>query len=186
MHEYARFFLNVPKEETYFSNFQDSFQYRHAIFIFYISFRICCSNNCIHLIGWWYFVVSDENDSVIFSRVTVIWQAHAPPPSYFVRLDHTSAEDDHYLRKRARMRRWLCCSCQVEESYPSNENEPFRSPKNHMDGTFLLLHSVANIVSKLLWLFSFLKLSRNCPMSSLRWPSVKHICVAFTGPVDKF
>lgn len=31
------------------------------------------------------------------------------------------------------MRRWLCCTCQVEESYPSNENEPFKSPKNHAD-----------------------------------------------------
>ncbi|XP_057957112.1 PTI1-like tyrosine-protein kinase 3 isoform X2 [Malania oleifera] len=32
------------------------------------------------------------------------------------------------------MRRWLCCSCQVEESYPSNENEYLKSPRNHADG----------------------------------------------------
>ncbi|GKV27284.1 hypothetical protein SLEP1_g36470 [Rubroshorea leprosula] len=32
------------------------------------------------------------------------------------------------------MRKWLCCTCQVEESYPSNENEHLKSPKNHSDG----------------------------------------------------
>ncbi|GLT73855.1 hypothetical protein SLA2020_456870 [Shorea laevis] len=56
---------------------------------------------------------------------------HAPPPGYFVRLENT---DDLYLKKRTRMRRWLCCTCQVEESYPSNENEHLKSPKNHSDG----------------------------------------------------
>lgn len=32
------------------------------------------------------------------------------------------------------MRRWLCCTCQVEESYPSHENERAKSPKNYSDG----------------------------------------------------
>ncbi|KAL7177001.1 hypothetical protein ACSBR2_030352 [Camellia fascicularis] len=32
------------------------------------------------------------------------------------------------------MGRWLCCTCQVEESYPSTDNEPFKSPRNHADG----------------------------------------------------
>ncbi|CAL5416925.1 unnamed protein product [Camellia sinensis] len=58
--------------------------------------------------------------------------AHASPPGYFVRLQKTSS-DDLYLRKKARMRRWLCCTCQVEESYPSTDNEPFKSPRNHAD-----------------------------------------------------
>ncbi|KDO41319.1 hypothetical protein CISIN_1g0206412mg, partial [Citrus sinensis] len=31
------------------------------------------------------------------------------------------------------MRRWLCCTCQVEESYPSHENERLKSPKNYPD-----------------------------------------------------
>ncbi|CAI0397174.1 unnamed protein product [Linum tenue] len=32
------------------------------------------------------------------------------------------------------MRRWLCCTCQVEEAYPTHENELLRSPKHHNDG----------------------------------------------------
>ncbi|OMO79616.1 hypothetical protein COLO4_24386 [Corchorus olitorius] len=32
------------------------------------------------------------------------------------------------------MRRWLCCSCQVEENYQPHENENLKSPKNHNDG----------------------------------------------------
>ncbi|XP_050212523.1 PTI1-like tyrosine-protein kinase 1 isoform X2 [Mercurialis annua] len=31
------------------------------------------------------------------------------------------------------MRRWLCCTCQVEESYPSRENDHLRSPKHYAD-----------------------------------------------------
>ncbi|GAA0184448.1 hypothetical protein LIER_31736 [Lithospermum erythrorhizon] len=27
------------------------------------------------------------------------------------------------------MRRWLCCSCQAEERYPTYDNKPFKSPK---------------------------------------------------------
>ncbi|KAH7521398.1 hypothetical protein FEM48_Zijuj07G0028800 [Ziziphus jujuba var. spinosa] len=62
------------------------------------------------------------------------WQAHAPRPGYFLRLDNTSTEDDIYLKKRVRMRRWLCCTCQVEESYQSNESEQLKSPKNYTEG----------------------------------------------------
>lgn len=32
------------------------------------------------------------------------------------------------------MRRWLCCSCQADESYRGNENEFMKTPKNHTDG----------------------------------------------------
>lgn len=63
-------------------------------------------------------------------------QAHAPPPGHFVQLENRSAEDDLYLRKRAGMRRWLCCTCQVEESYPSHESELLKSPRNKADGMF--------------------------------------------------
>ncbi|CAK8574414.1 unnamed protein product [Lathyrus sativus] len=62
--------------------------------------------------------------------------AHAShsPPDYFVRIGDSDNKDDLYLRKRTRMRRWLCCTCQVEESYPSNENEHLKSPKGYGDG----------------------------------------------------
>ncbi|CAI8601663.1 unnamed protein product [Vicia faba] len=62
--------------------------------------------------------------------------AHAPhpPPNYFVRVGDSDNKDDLYLRKRTRMRRWLCCTCQVEESYPSNENEHLKSPRPYGDG----------------------------------------------------
>jgi hypothetical protein len=59
------------------------------------------------------------------------------PPGYFIRLENTRTEDDLYLSKRVRMRRWLCCTCQVDESYPSNENEHLKSPGNHVDGGML-------------------------------------------------
>ncbi|CAA0819842.1 PTI1-like tyrosine-protein kinase 3 [Striga hermonthica] len=32
------------------------------------------------------------------------------------------------------MRRWLCCTCQVEESYQPHENEHLKSPTSHADG----------------------------------------------------
>ncbi|KAK8364962.1 hypothetical protein V6Z12_A02G018500 [Gossypium hirsutum] len=32
------------------------------------------------------------------------------------------------------MRRWLCCSCQAEESYQAHENEHLKAPKDHTDG----------------------------------------------------
>ncbi|KAK2459185.1 Protein kinase superfamily protein [Trifolium repens] len=56
--------------------------------------------------------------------------AHAATPDYFV----STYKDDLYLRKRTRMRRWLCCTCQVEESYPSNENEHLKSPRSFGEG----------------------------------------------------
>uniref|UniRef100_A0A9I9DGK7 non-specific protein-tyrosine kinase n=1 Tax=Cucumis melo TaxID=3656 RepID=A0A9I9DGK7_CUCME len=60
--------------------------------------------------------------------------AHAPPPGYFVRLKNTGSKDDLYLSKRDRMRRWLCCTCQVEEAYPSAESEHLKSPRSYGDG----------------------------------------------------
>ncbi|KAL6526682.1 PTI1-like tyrosine-protein kinase 3 [Orobanche gracilis] len=71
------------------------------------------------------------DDNIISRRGLV---AQVPPPGYFVRLENKSAEDDLYLRKRTRMRRWLCCTCQVEESYQPNENEHLKSPRSHADG----------------------------------------------------
>ncbi|KAJ4723165.1 Protein kinase superfamily protein [Melia azedarach] len=59
--------------------------------------------------------------------------AHAPSSGCFVRLDKNHKEDI-YLKKKVKMRRWLCCTCQVEESYPSHENERLKSPKNYPDG----------------------------------------------------
>ncbi|KAL6976247.1 PTI1-like tyrosine-protein kinase 2 [Sarracenia purpurea var. burkii] len=32
------------------------------------------------------------------------------------------------------MRRWLCCTCRVEESYPSTDNEPYKNPRSQTDG----------------------------------------------------
>ncbi|KAL1535264.1 PTI1-like tyrosine-protein kinase 3 [Salvia divinorum] len=58
----------------------------------------------------------------------------APPPGHFVRLENKSAEDNLYLSKRTRMRRWLCCTCQVEESYQPDENEHLKSPRDNGDG----------------------------------------------------
>ncbi|XP_022932764.1 PTI1-like tyrosine-protein kinase 1 isoform X1 [Cucurbita moschata] len=60
--------------------------------------------------------------------------AHAPPPGYFIRLNNTGPKDDLYLSKRDRMRRWLCCACQVEEPYPSAESEHLKSPGSYGDG----------------------------------------------------
>ncbi|KAI7739010.1 hypothetical protein M8C21_030543, partial [Ambrosia artemisiifolia] len=48
--------------------------------------------------------------------------AYLLPLGYFIRLGKPRADDGLILRKRDRMRRWLCCTCQVEESYPSNDN----------------------------------------------------------------
>ncbi|CAL5337024.1 unnamed protein product [Camellia sinensis] len=61
-------------------------------------------------------------------------QAHAPTPGY-LHGQKTSAEDNFRLKQKPRrMRRWLCCTCQVEESHPSTDNEPYKSPRNHADG----------------------------------------------------
>ena len=70
------------------------------------------------------------------NRVCCTLQAHAPPPGYFVRLENKSPEYDLYLSKKVKMRRWLCCTCQAEESYTSHENERAKSPKNYPDGVF--------------------------------------------------
>ncbi|AES63081.2 putative non-specific protein-tyrosine kinase RLK-Pelle-RLCK-VIII family [Medicago truncatula] len=59
--------------------------------------------------------------------------AHTTPPDYFV-LGNSTYKDNLYPRKSTRMRRWLCCTCQVEESYPSNENEHLKSPRSYGDG----------------------------------------------------
>lgn len=40
------------------------------------------------------------------------------------------------------MRRWLCCTCQVEESYQPNENEHLKSPRNNADGKSFLCLSI--------------------------------------------
>jgi len=42
--------------------------------------------------------------------------------------------EELFQRKRDKMRRWLCCTCQVEESYPPYESERLRSPRNNGDG----------------------------------------------------
>ncbi|KAI7726260.1 hypothetical protein M8C21_008604, partial [Ambrosia artemisiifolia] len=55
------------------------------------------------------------------------------PPGYFRRLGKQRAQDDLILRKRDRMRRWLCCTCQVEESHPSNDNGLMKSHSDHVD-----------------------------------------------------
>ncbi|GMI64388.1 MAZZA [Hibiscus trionum] len=60
-----------------------------------------------------------------------LMQAHASPRGNFVQLEIT---DNLYLKKRSRMRRWLCCSCQVDESYHQHENEHLKAPKDHADG----------------------------------------------------
>lgn len=69
----------------------------------------------------------------------ITMQAHAPPPppGYIVRLEKNSLDDNCHIRKKGRMRKWLCCTCQAEESYPKPEREPFKSPKEHTDGKFL-------------------------------------------------
>lgn len=59
--------------------------------------------------------------------------AYAPPPGYFV-LENNSTLEDISVTKRGRMRRWLCCTCHVEEPYQSNESELLKSPRNHTDG----------------------------------------------------
>ncbi|CAN0923142.1 PTI1-like tyrosine-protein kinase 3 [Linum grandiflorum] len=63
-----------------------------------------------------------------------------PSPTGFVRLEKTRAENEHdhdhdlHLRKRDKMRRWLCCTCQMEEAYTAHENELLTSPKHNHDG----------------------------------------------------
>ncbi|CAL0300445.1 unnamed protein product [Lupinus luteus] len=63
--------------------------------------------------------------------------AHASPPGYFARLEDSNRSKDNFnMNKKTRMRRWLCCTFQVEETYPSNENEHLKSPGNYGDGNY--------------------------------------------------
>ncbi|KAF8402264.1 hypothetical protein HHK36_013216 [Tetracentron sinense] len=64
----------------------------------------------------------------------VVVQAHAPSSGFFEYLENPCTNQGIGLRKKGRMRRWLCCTCQVEESYESNENELLKSPRNYADG----------------------------------------------------
>ncbi|KAJ9555443.1 hypothetical protein OSB04_010057, partial [Centaurea solstitialis] len=57
-----------------------------------------------------------------------------PPPLHFQPLGKPRAKDDLVLRKRDRMRRWLCCTCQVEERYPPNDNGLVKNHSDHSDG----------------------------------------------------
>ncbi|XP_043709999.1 PTI1-like tyrosine-protein kinase 1 isoform X1 [Telopea speciosissima] len=56
--------------------------------------------------------------------------AHASSPGFFA----VPQDQNIDLRQRGKMRRWLCCTCQVEESYQSNESELLKSPRDHADG----------------------------------------------------
>jgi pto-interacting protein 1 len=49
-------------------------------------------------------------------------------------IEDKTRKGDYYLRKITSMRRWLCCTCQVEDNYPSNHGELIKSPKNNTDG----------------------------------------------------
>ncbi|KAJ4892224.1 Protein kinase superfamily protein [Raphanus sativus] len=51
------------------------------------------------------------------------------PTSRFVRLDKPTSVDDIDISKKGKMRRWLCCSCHVQESYhPSPEHNRSKTP----------------------------------------------------------
>ncbi|MFS7992564.1 putative non-specific protein-tyrosine kinase RLK-Pelle-RLCK-VIII family [Helianthus anomalus] len=58
------------------------------------------------------------------------------------------AQEDLILRKRERMRRWLCCTCQVEESYPSNENGLTKSQSGNVDVYFANLNNGRSVAVK--------------------------------------
>lgn len=60
-------------------------------------------------------------------------QAYAPPLGYLLHPDNNT-EDYQYRRKKVRMRKWLCCFCQVEETNQSTENEHLKNPSNFGDG----------------------------------------------------
>ncbi|KAG6768665.1 hypothetical protein POTOM_027592 [Populus tomentosa] len=63
--------------------------------------------------------------------------AHATSPGYFARFERTGGgEEELFLKKSGKMRRWLCCTCQVEESYQEHENERIRSTGNFGDVSF--------------------------------------------------
>ncbi|KAF3555244.1 hypothetical protein F2Q69_00010577, partial [Brassica cretica] len=51
------------------------------------------------------------------------------PTSRFVRLDKPRSVDDLDIGKKGKMRRWLCCSCHVQESkHPSSEHNRSKTP----------------------------------------------------------
>ncbi|CAK9313704.1 unnamed protein product [Citrullus colocynthis] len=60
--------------------------------------------------------------------------AYAPPLDYVLHPENRSPEDNQYRRKKVRMRKWLCCFCQVEETNQSTENEHLKGPSNFGDG----------------------------------------------------
>lgn len=68
----------------------------------------------------------------------MVMKGYVPPPGYFIRLVKPRARDGLTLRKGDRMRRWFCCTCQVEESYPSNDNGFAKSHNDHVDGMFVI------------------------------------------------
>ncbi|KAL8472707.1 hypothetical protein ACS0TY_029797 [Phlomoides rotata] len=48
------------------------------------------------------------------------------------------------------MLRWLCCTCQVEESYHPHENEHLKSPRNNGDEIHRVSRNVKNLWTKVL------------------------------------
>lgn len=64
----------------------------------------------------------------------LIVQAYARPISGLLQPENRSTENNQYQKKKVRMRKWLCCSCQVEETNPATENEHLKSPSNFADG----------------------------------------------------
>ncbi|XP_010557159.1 PREDICTED: PTI1-like tyrosine-protein kinase 1 isoform X1 [Tarenaya hassleriana] len=55
------------------------------------------------------------------------------PSGYFRGLQEPKAADP-YVKKRTRMRKWFCCTCQMEDSNPLNEEENLKSPRHQSDG----------------------------------------------------
>ncbi|XP_010258613.2 PREDICTED: PTI1-like tyrosine-protein kinase 1 [Nelumbo nucifera] len=58
-------------------------------------------------------------------------KAHAPSLSFFECLKSQLSKQNIDLTMKGRVRRWLCCTCNVEETYESNEDELLKSPRNH-------------------------------------------------------
>ncbi|KAF6162378.1 hypothetical protein GIB67_012526 [Kingdonia uniflora] len=47
------------------------------------------------------------------------------------------------MSRRERMRRWLCCKCQVEEAYVPHEDEPLKIPRSNANGLIAVKRSGA-------------------------------------------
>ncbi|KAL9669143.1 hypothetical protein QQ045_006685 [Rhodiola kirilowii] len=58
----------------------------------------------------------------------------APSPGRFFRLEDSYCEENTHPRSKHRMRRWFCCSCHVEESHTSHDDDYNRNPGNNADG----------------------------------------------------